>query len=121
MRRRRRRVNFDTGATGELDCRRRLGATPSPPQRRRGALEPPTCAAAAPRRSNRAGFDAYRVGADCLLPLWGDHYHPIYDEWRYWSNVVAVRRGDALADACARMGVDGLDDVSLEEALGGVG
>ena len=22
------------------------------------------------------GFDAYRVGAECLLPLWGRHYHP---------------------------------------------
>ena len=57
------------------------------------------------------GFDAYRVGAECLLPLWGRHYHPLYDEWRYWSNVIAVRRDCAgLADVAGR-------DAALEEAL----
>jgi len=56
------------------------------------------------------GFDVYRVGADCLLPLWGDHYHPIYDKWRYWSNVLAVRRGCSFAaDAWASADVSGLD------------
>ena len=64
------------------------------------------------------GFDAYRVGAECLLPLWGRHYHPLYDEWRYWSNVIAVRRDCAgLAAALAGLAdVVGLDG-ALEAAL----
>ena len=64
------------------------------------------------------GFDAYRVGAECLLPLWGRHYHPLYDEWRYWSNVIAVRRDCAgLAAALAGL-VDVVGrDAALEEAL----
>ena len=63
------------------------------------------------------GFDCYRVGFDCLLPLWGAHYHPVYDEFAYWSNVVAVRRGlPFAADARASADVAGLDPV-LDDAL----
>ena len=36
------------------------------------------------------GFDVYRVGADALVPLWGEHYHPIFDEWR---RAARFRRG----------------------------
>ena len=64
------------------------------------------------------GFDAYRVGAECLLPLWGRHYHPLYDEWRYWSNVIAVRRDCAgLAAALAGLADVVGRDAALEEAL----
>ena len=68
------------------------------------------------------GFDAYRVGAECLFPLWGRHYHPLYDEWRYWSNVIAVRRDCAgLAAALAGLAdVVGLDG-ALEAALSAAG
>lgn len=64
------------------------------------------------------GFDTYRVGSSCLLPLWGRHYHTLYDEWRYWSNVVAVRRDcGGLAEALQALAdVAGLDG-DLEEAL----
>ena len=68
------------------------------------------------------GFDAYRVGAECLLPLWGRHYHPLYDEWRYWSNVIAVRRDCAgLAAALAGLADVVGRDAALEEALAGGG
>ena len=50
--------------------------------------------------------------------MWGRHYHPLYDEWRYWSNVIAVRRdcaglAAALADLADVVGRDG----ALEAAL----
>ena len=68
------------------------------------------------------GFDSYRVGAECLLPLWGRHYHPLYDEWRYWSNVIAVRRDCAgLAAALAGLADVVGRDAALEEALFVVG
>ena len=46
----------------------------------------------------------------------------MYDEWRYWSNVIAVRRDCAgLAEALAGLADVAGRDAALEEALGAGG
>lgn len=48
------------------------------------------------------GFDTYRVGKKTVLRISGCSFHPIYETRLYWSNCLAMRKDEALAEELLR-------------------